>query len=127
MTTPELQGTVDVQATRVVALRSGTVLEVMAADASSAYGLLPSMLFLDELCQWPKTANAKEFYVALTSALPKVPGSRLVVMTTAGDPAHWSKKIYDQACGCPKPLHKSCDVLIFVEEAADVVVSLDLA
>ena len=30
-------------------------------------------------------------------------------------------------CGCPKPLHMSCDVLIFVEEAADAVVSLDFA
>src|SRR5690242_24616 len=25
-------------------------------------------------------------------------------------------------CGCPKPLHMSCDVLISVEEAADAVV-----
>jgi hypothetical protein len=30
-------------------------------------------------------------------------------------------------CGCPKPMHMSCDVLIFVEEAADAVASLDLA
>ena len=32
-----------------------------------------------------------------------------------------------QACGCPETLHMSCDVLVFVEEAADAVVSLDLA
>ena len=32
-----------------------------------------------------------------------------------------------QACGCPKTLRTSCDLLIFVEEAADAVVSLDLA
>ena len=31
-----------------------------------------------------------------------------------------------RACGCPKPLQMSRDVLIFVEEAADAVVSLDL-
>src|SRR3954452_2916889 len=31
------------------------------------------------------------------------------------------------ACGAPKPLHMSCDVLIFVEEAADAVASLYLA
>ena len=43
--------------------------------------------------------NAREFYSALTSALPKVPGSRLVIMSTAGDPAHWSRKLYDQATG----------------------------
>jgi len=34
---------------------------------------------------------------------------------------------HEQPCGCPKPLHRSCDVLIFVEEAADAVASLDLA
>jgi hypothetical protein len=31
------------------------------------------------------------------------------------------------ALSVPKNLHVSCDVLIFVEEAADAVVSLDLA
>jgi transposase len=29
-------------------------------------------------------------------------------------------------CGCPKPAHMSCDVLIFVEEAADAVAPADL-
>lgn len=95
--TPELQGQVTVQAGRVVAERSGVILEVLAADAASSYGLLPSMLLLDELCQWPKTANARDFFTALTSALPKVPGSRSVVLTTAGDPSHWSHKVYNQA------------------------------
>jgi hypothetical protein len=34
---------------------------------------------------------------------------------------------HELACGCPKPLHMSCDVLIFVEEPAGAVASLDLA
>ena len=89
------------QSWRVISARSGSVLEVLAADAASAYGLLPAALIVDELCQWPTSRNAREFYAALTSALPKVPGSRLVIMTTAGDPSHWSRRIYDQAGRSP--------------------------
>lgn len=99
--TPELAGALDVQSYRVVAVRSGVVLDILAADAASAYGLTPALLVLDEVCQWPSTANAREFHTALTTALPKVPDSRLVCMTTAGDPAHWSRKVYDQARKSP--------------------------
>src|SRR5439155_8989721 len=41
--------------------------------------------------------NARRFHEAITSGLPKVPGARSVVITTAGDPAHWSRRVYDQA------------------------------
>ncbi len=70
---------------------------VLAADSSGAYGLRPSWLLLDELCQWPDTRGARRFHEALTTALPKVAGSRLVITTTAGSPEHWSKKVYDRA------------------------------
>jgi phage terminase large subunit-like protein len=95
--TPGLADAVQVQARRVIAIRTGSVLEVIAADAASAYGLLPALLLIDELCQWKSTANSREFYTALTSALPKVPDARLVVLTTAGDPSHWSRRVYDHA------------------------------
>lgn len=95
--TPELAGALTVQSYRVVAERNGVVLEVLAADAASAYGLTPALLVIDELCQWPGSPNAREFFTALTTALPKVPDARLVVMSTAGDPAGWPRKVYDQA------------------------------
>lgn len=95
--TPELRGALEVHTHRVTATRRGVVLEVLAADAASAYGLLPAWLVVDELCQWNATANARTFYEALTTGLPKVSGSRQVVMTTAGDPAHWSRKVYQRA------------------------------
>lgn len=95
--TEELAGALDVQATRVVAKSTGVVLEVLAADAASAYGLRPHWLVLDELCQWPNTRNAREFYEAITTALPKVPTSRAVIITTAGDPAHWSRRPFEAA------------------------------
>jgi hypothetical protein len=95
--TPELHGALTVGARQVVCERTDVVLEVLAADASSAYGLLPAWLVVDELCQWPDTVNAREFWVALSTGLPKVAGSRGVVMTTAGSPSHWSHKVYEHA------------------------------
>lgn len=95
--TPELQNALSVGAKLVVCERTDVALEVLAADASSAYGLLPAWLVVDELCQWSDTPNAREFWVALSTGLPKVAGSRSVVMTTAGSPSHWSYKVYEHA------------------------------
>lgn len=92
-----LSSDVTVQANRVIAPETGVTLEVLAADDSGAYGLRPALLVLDELCQWPETVRARRFYEALTTALPKVPGSRMVIITTAGDPSHWSRKVFDAA------------------------------
>ena len=99
--TPELAGQLDVQAARVTALRAGPSLEIMAADAASAWGLRPHWLVCDELANWADVANSRAFYTALTTALPKVPSSRLVIMTTAGDPAHFSRKVYESAVAEP--------------------------
>jgi hypothetical protein len=99
--TPELAGAVDVQATRITALRSGVVLEILPADAASAWGLRPHWLVCDELANWADVPNSRNFYLALTTALPKVPGSRLVIMTSAGDPAHFSRREYETALAEP--------------------------
>lgn len=98
---PELRQEVDVQAWRIVSRRSGAVLEVLSADAASSWGLLPAYLAIDEICQWPSTSNAQTFLDSLLSALPKVPDSRCVVISTAGDPAHWSRALYDIAGSDP--------------------------
>jgi hypothetical protein len=99
--TPELEGAVDVQTTRVTALRTGVSLEILAADAASAWGLRPHFLVCDELCNWADVPNARNFYLALSTALPKVPAARMVVMTSAGDPAHFSRKVYETALAEP--------------------------
>ncbi|HWC35940.1 MAG TPA: terminase large subunit [Mycobacteriales bacterium] len=98
---PALREVLDVQAWRVVSRRSGAVVEVLPADAASSWGLLPSWLVIDELCQWPTTGNARAFLDSLLSALPKVPDSRALVISTAGDPAHWSRRLYDIAGSDP--------------------------
>jgi Phage Terminase len=94
--TPELRGGLAVN-NYAVNGPHGAVLEVLAADAASAYGLRPWWLVFDEMCQWPETANATKFYEALSTALPKVPEARSVIITSPGSPAHWSRKVFDTA------------------------------
>ncbi len=77
------------------------MLEVLAADAASAYGLRPAFLVVDEIAQWATTAQPRALWEATTSALTKIPGAKMVVLTSAGDPTHWSRKILEHALGDP--------------------------
>ena len=106
--TPELAGVVDIGLYKAVAPRSGVTLEVLAADGGGSYGLRPAWLITDELCQWPETPNALQMWEALTTALPKVAGSRLLVTTTAGSPSHWSAKVH--SAGVEDELWRVSDV-----------------
>ena len=94
--TPELASALSVDAYKVSAA-NGSVLEVLAADAAGAYGLRPAFAVVDELSQWASTAGPRRLWEAVSSAMAKVPESRLVVLTSAGDPAHWSRKVLDHA------------------------------
>lgn len=95
--TPELAGALKVDSYRVSAVRKGVVLETLAADGPSAYGLRPHLIVVDELAQWADTPGPKRVWEAVYSSVPKVPGCRLVVLTSAGDPVHWSARILASA------------------------------
>lgn len=95
--TPGLPGLVRVEARRVVVVQGGASLEVLAADGPSAYGLLPWLVIADEVAIWPETPNARQVWEAVVSAMPKVPGARLMVLTSAGSPSHWSHKVLVRA------------------------------
>lgn len=97
--TPHLRGIFDVKADRIELVDKAVTLHVLAADGPGAWGLLPWWVFLDELAQAKSTTNAREFVEALLTALPKVEHSRLLVMTTAGSPLHWSYPVYTAARG----------------------------
>jgi phage terminase large subunit-like protein len=99
--TPELQGALDVGTYRATARRSGAVLEVVPADAASAFGLRPSFLVVDEVAQWGETGAPRRLFDATTSALAKIPGARCLVVTTAGDPGHWSHGVLEHARADP--------------------------
>jgi phage terminase large subunit-like protein len=97
MRTPGIGGALQVDRWRVTATRTGASLEVLPADGPSAWGLLPVLAIVDEVAQWKSTPGPKMVWDAVASAMPKVAGSRLVCMTSAGDPAHWSYKVLAHA------------------------------
>jgi hypothetical protein len=72
-------------------------LEVLAADADGRWGLRPAFLIVGEIAWWPDTPTAHKLWEATSTAMHKVPGSRMVVLTTAGDPAHYSYDIRARA------------------------------
>ena len=88
-----LRKRIKVERSRVVFLSDGeptSSVEVLPADEASSWGLRPFLVICDELSVWPNTENARGLWSAVVSAMPKVEGSRLVVVTSAGAPDHWS-------------------------------------
>lgn len=86
-----------VEAKRVTVLGSGATLEALAADGPSTYGLRPYFVVVDELAQWRSTREARAVWTAIISAMAKDQAARLVLLTTAGDPSHWSYRILQHA------------------------------
>jgi hypothetical protein len=82
---------------RVTVNHNSAQLRVMSADAASAWGLKGDLFVVDEFTQWPTTPGPRRLWQAILSAVPKVDGCRLVLLSTAGDPAHPSRKLLDQA------------------------------
>jgi len=104
--TPVVRDAVTVGAFKLTS-KSGATVEVLAADGGSAFGLRPSLLIVDECAQWGATRNARRVWSAVVSSAHKVKGCRLVVLTSAGDPGHWSHKVLAGAKKDPKRWHVS--------------------
>jgi len=94
--TAALQSVVTVQCLKIVA-RSGASVEVLSADGASAFGLRPHLMLVDEYAQFAQSRNARRLWTALLSAMGKVSRSRLVVLTSAGEPGHPSFKVLQEA------------------------------
>jgi phage terminase large subunit-like protein len=99
--TPELRGALEIGAFRVRATRGGSTLEILAADAPGAWGLRPSFVVVDEIAQWGQTGAPRRLWEAVITSAAKIEGCRLVALSTAGDPTHWSRKILDHALEDP--------------------------
>ncbi len=99
--TPEIRGALRVDNFVVTNPRTGALFEAMASDESSSWGLQLKFAVLDEFAQWKSTPGPRRLWESVFSALPKE-HARLVVLTTAGDPAHWSRAVLDQAKKRPK-------------------------
>ncbi|MFE5775122.1 hypothetical protein [Brachybacterium sp. NPDC056505] len=95
--TPGLPGAVDLGARSVTVRSSGASLSVESSDGASAYGTRPWLTVVDELGVWPSTANHRRLWGAIVSAVPKVPGSRLLVIGTAGSPTGLGAEVWAEA------------------------------
>jgi phage terminase large subunit-like protein len=95
--TPGLDGHLEVSASVIRNRAHGATLEVMAADDASAFGLRPHLTIVDEAAQWRSQDRTRRLWAAILSGLPKVPGSRLVVLTSAGDPSHFMHAVLEGA------------------------------
>ena len=95
--TPMLTGALDVQSWRVRFAPTDSTLDVLAADAPSAWGIRSHGVFVDEIAQWATTPGPQRLWEAVSTAVAKTGQARMVVLTTAGDPAHWSHKILEHA------------------------------
>ncbi len=98
--TAALRGVLDADA-YAARTRSGVRLEILAADAASAWGRKDAFAVADEVTAWPTTTNARQLWEAIFSATGKVPGAKLLAITTSGDPARWTAGIYRAALTSP--------------------------
>lgn len=93
--TPELQGVLEVENERILNPTTGAWVRVLSQSDSGSWGLRNvHWIVADELAQWPSARGARRVWSALRSTVPKVPACRLVVLTSAGEPSHWSHEIY---------------------------------
>ena len=95
--TPELADYLTFESERIVAPTQASV-SVVAMSESGAWGKRDAhLLVCDEFAQWPATRGAQRVWTAIRSTVPKTPGCRLVILTSAGEPSHWSYKILQAA------------------------------
>jgi hypothetical protein len=91
-----------VLARQIIATHNAASVEVLPSDGASAWGLRPWLTIVDEAAQWPAGRNHARLWEALVSAVPKGgPTSRLVCLTSAGEPGHWSHRVYEHAKATP--------------------------
>ncbi len=95
--TPALESQITVESRRIVAPNRGAELIILPADSAGSHGLRPKWLVVDELCNWPDVEKHREFFDSIWAGLPKAADSRGVVISTAGSPGHFSRKIFDAA------------------------------
>ncbi len=93
-----LKGYIGVEATSLYAANGATV-RVMTADGSSAWGKGrdTGLIILDEFAQWPETRKSRRVWTAMLSSTQKTPGLRLIILTSAGEPAHFSYDVLREA------------------------------
>lgn len=100
--TDELRDVIKAENERLVNLETGAWIRVVPMSDAGAWGLRNHFfLILDEFAQWPDTRGARRVWTAARSTVQKVPGCRLIILTSAGEPSHWSYAIFNTAKQTP--------------------------
>lgn len=96
--TPGLSEYVLAEGTTLFAANGATV-HILTSDGSSAFGKGrdTGLIILDEFAQWPETRKYRRLWVAMLTATQKTPGLRLVILTSAGEPGHFSYGVIKEA------------------------------
>jgi len=103
--TPELADYLGVETERIIAPNRAAV-SVVALSETGAWGKRDAhLLICDEFAQWPDTRGAKRVWTAIRTTVPKTPGCRLIILTSAGEPSHWSYKWLQTAYDDPAGWH----------------------
>jgi len=92
---------IEVTGRAVTNRQTGASLAVESSDGASAYGLRPWLSIVDEMGMWPSTDNHRALWAAILSGVPKVPGSRLLCIGTAGSPAGLGAGAWQAALASP--------------------------
>lgn len=88
-----VQGLLEVTAARITNPATGAALTVESSDAPSALGQTPWLVVVDEFCAWPDRRGTRSLWQAIVSSMPKRPDSRLLVISSAGDPGNWTHDV----------------------------------
>ena len=95
--TPQLD-VLRVENERIINDDNGAWARVLPASEAGAWGKRDThLLICDEFAQWPDTRGAKRVWVAVRTTVQKTPGCQLVILTSAGEPSHWSYPIFQNA------------------------------
>jgi len=76
---------------------SGSSIQILAADAASAHGILPDFLILDEITHW----ESKDFFDAIYSSRDKRPRCLTFVLTNAGVRGSWQHQLRNLSAASP--------------------------
>lgn len=99
---------------------TGVTMEVIPADSSSAYGLTPALVIVDEIGQWGSGGKrAREVWVAVWSSVAKRRDCRLAILTTTPPTAHWSQRIVAHAESSPRWRYSAVTEAVPWQSSAD--------
>jgi len=83
---PWLASILEIQAYRVLNLRTESTLEIITSDAKTSYGLTPDFIVCDEIVHWKN----RDLWDSLLSSAAKRSTSMLVIITNAGLRDDWT-------------------------------------